>query len=150
VERVADGPYPANGAINSCHSSLPIDGYSFSARCGQLSHKDASLKLFFGEASLYTTFGWHRRFGGASKLDDSLNTRLKFLCNLGIARVAAEAEAAIIDGGTQAGILELMGQAVAERGHHRHALSSARCRAICCADHCLGGRVCLIPTIPTD
>jgi hypothetical protein len=34
---------------------LPIDGYSFSARCGQLSHKDASLKLFFGEASLYTT-----------------------------------------------------------------------------------------------
>jgi hypothetical protein len=55
--------------------------------------------------------------GGASKLDDSLNTRLKFLCNLGIARVAAEAEAAIIDGGTQAGIMELMGQAVAERGH---------------------------------
>ncbi len=55
--------------------------------------------------------------GGASKLDDSLNTRLKFLCNLGIARVATEAEAAIIDGGTQAGIMELMGQAVAERGH---------------------------------
>ncbi|SRR5216683_676824 len=55
--------------------------------------------------------------GGASELDDSLNTRLKFLCNLGIARVAAEAEAAIIDGGTQAGIMELMGQAVAERGH---------------------------------
>src|SRR5260370_10064279 len=55
--------------------------------------------------------------GGAGKLDDSLNPRLKFLCNLGIARVATEAEAAIIDGGTQAGIMELMGQAIAERGH---------------------------------
>jgi hypothetical protein len=55
--------------------------------------------------------------GGASKLDDSLNARLKFLCNLGIARVAAEGEVAIIDGGTQAGIMELMGQAIAERGH---------------------------------
>ena len=42
MERVADGPYPANGAINSCHCSLPMAGASFSARCGQLSHKDAS------------------------------------------------------------------------------------------------------------
>jgi SLOG in TRPM, prokaryote/SMODS and SLOG-associating 2TM effector domain 1/Protein of unknown function (DUF4231) len=55
--------------------------------------------------------------GGANELDDSLKARLKFLCNLGIALVAAESEAAIIDGGTQAGIMEMIGQAVAERGH---------------------------------
>lgn len=55
--------------------------------------------------------------GGASKLDASFLARLKALCNLGIARVAAEAKAAIIDGGTQAGIMELIGQAVADRGN---------------------------------
>ena len=55
--------------------------------------------------------------GGASNLDDSLCARLTLLCNLGIARVAAEAEALIIDGGTQAGIMALMGQAVADRDH---------------------------------
>ncbi len=54
--------------------------------------------------------------GDANEFDDSLKARLKFLCNLGIARVAAEGEAVIIDGGTQAGIMEMMGQAVAEQG----------------------------------
>jgi len=40
--------------------------------------------------------------GGAGELDNSLNARLKFLCNLGIASVAAEEEALIIDDGKQA------------------------------------------------
>jgi hypothetical protein len=54
--------------------------------------------------------------GGASNLDDSLHARLTLLCSLGIARVAAEADALIIDGGTHAGIIAMMGQGVADRG----------------------------------
>ncbi len=55
--------------------------------------------------------------GEPSNLDESLNARLKLLSNLGIARVAVEEEALIIDGGTQAGIMAMMGQGVAERGY---------------------------------
>lgn len=63
--------------------------------------------------------------GGANNIDESVKDRLKVLCNLGIARQAAEAEAAIIDGGTQAGIMEIMGQAIANRGGHRILLGIA-------------------------
>lgn len=68
--------------------------------------------------------------GGANELDDSLKARLKFLCNLGIARLATESETAIIDGGTQAGIMELIGQAVAERGHQSILLGVAPSGAV--------------------
>jgi len=68
--------------------------------------------------------------GGASELDDSLNARLEFLCNLGIACVAAEAEAMIIDGGTQAGIMEMIGQAIADRGHRSILLGVAPSGAV--------------------
>jgi hypothetical protein len=56
--------------------------------------------------------------GGASSLDEQFVDRLKLLCNLGIARQAIEAEAIIIDGGTQAGIMKIMGEAIAERCYH--------------------------------
>jgi len=70
--------------------------------------------------------------GGASELDNSLNARLKFLCNLGIASVAAEEEALIIDGGTQAGIMEMIGQAVADRGHRSILFGVAPSGAVNC------------------
>ena len=54
--------------------------------------------------------------GGDVGLDESLKPRLTQLYSRGIARAAAETEALIIDGGTRAGVMELMGQGVADRG----------------------------------
>ena len=54
--------------------------------------------------------------GGADKLDDKLTSRLTQLFSRGIARAAADAEALIIDGGTQAGVMQIMGQSIADRG----------------------------------
>jgi hypothetical protein len=56
--------------------------------------------------------------GRASSLDEQFVDRLKLLCNLGIARQAIEAEAIVIDGGTEGGIMKIMGEAIAERGYH--------------------------------
>lgn len=55
-------------------------------------------------------------FGGASGLAESLKPRLAQLFSRGIARAAIETDAIIIDGGTKAGVMELMGQAVADQG----------------------------------
>jgi hypothetical protein len=54
--------------------------------------------------------------GGAAGLDESLKPRLLALFSRSIARVAIETGAVIIDGGTKAGVMELMGQAVADQG----------------------------------
>jgi hypothetical protein len=54
--------------------------------------------------------------GGAGKLEDELKPRLTQLFSRGIARVATNTEALIIDGGTQSGVMEIMGQGVADRG----------------------------------
>lgn len=54
--------------------------------------------------------------GGAGTLDSSLLPRLTQLYSRGVARAAIEAEALILDGGTQAGVMALMGEAVAARG----------------------------------
>lgn len=54
--------------------------------------------------------------GGAAGLDESLKPRLVQLFGRGIARAAVDTGALIIDGGTQAGVMELMGQAVADQG----------------------------------
>ena len=55
--------------------------------------------------------------GGADSIDDNLRPRLIQLFDRGIARAAAEANAVIIDGGTQAGVMSLIGEGVASRGH---------------------------------
>ncbi|RYZ30549.1 MAG: DUF4231 domain-containing protein [Chitinophagaceae bacterium] len=55
--------------------------------------------------------------GGADKLDDSLMPRLTQLYGRGIARAAAGAKALIIDGGTAAGVMALMGEGVAAQGY---------------------------------
>jgi hypothetical protein len=54
--------------------------------------------------------------GGADNLDDKLKPKLTQLFGRGIARAAANLNAVIIDGGTKAGVMEMMGQGVADRG----------------------------------
>ncbi len=57
--------------------------------------------------------------GGAAKirLNKQGQARLSNLFSLGIARAAAALGAAIIDGGTAVGVMKMMGQGVADRGH---------------------------------
>ena len=54
--------------------------------------------------------------GGTADLDAAVQPRLVQLCSRGIARAAATLGALIIDGGTQAGVIAMMGQGVADRG----------------------------------
>jgi hypothetical protein len=63
--------------------------------------------------------------GGADKLDERLASRLTQLFSRGIARAAADAEALIIDGGTQAGVMQIMGQSVVDRGRKSSLLGIA-------------------------
>ncbi len=63
--------------------------------------------------------------GGADKLDEKLTSRLTQLFSRGIARAAADAEAVIIDGGTQAGVMQIMGQSIADRGRKSSLLGVA-------------------------
>ena len=51
-------------------------------------------------------------FGGAAGLDDSRKTHLATLLADGVSPVAAELGALIIDGGTQSGVMAMMGEAV--------------------------------------
>ena len=55
--------------------------------------------------------------GGAEGVDEKLKPRLIQLFGRGIARAAANANAVIIDGGTNSGVMALMGQGVADRGY---------------------------------
>jgi hypothetical protein len=64
-------------------------------------------------------------FGGASGLDDSRKAHLATLIADGVAPVAAELGALIIDGGTQSGIMAIMGEAVARSGGTIHLLGIA-------------------------
>lgn len=63
--------------------------------------------------------------GGAEGLDESLKARLIRLCSRGIAQAAAEARAMIIDGGTDAGVMAMIGQGIADRGHRSTLLGVA-------------------------
>ncbi len=53
-------------------------------------------------------------FGGAAGLDDSRRAHLATLFADGVTPVAAELGALIIDGGTQSGVMAIMGEAVAQ------------------------------------
>lgn len=55
--------------------------------------------------------------GGASNLDSRTSLELSPLFRDGIAAVAASLDALIIDGGTQAGVMELIGLSIAQRQH---------------------------------
>jgi hypothetical protein len=54
--------------------------------------------------------------GGADSIDEKVSSRLTQLFGRGIARGAAGLNAVIIDGGTEAGVMKMMGQGVADRG----------------------------------
>ena len=54
--------------------------------------------------------------GGADSIDEKAGSRLVQLFGRGIARAAADLNAVIIDGGTQSGVMKMMGQGVADRG----------------------------------
>ena len=64
-------------------------------------------------------------FGGAKGLDDSRNARLGELFTSAVAPAAAEAGALIIDGGTQSGVMAMMGEALARDGRESHLLGIA-------------------------
>lgn len=55
--------------------------------------------------------------GGADSVDEKLQARLTQLFGRGVARAAVTVKAVIVDGGTQAGVMALMGEAVAARGY---------------------------------
>jgi TRPM family ion channel len=64
-------------------------------------------------------------FGGAKGLDDSRKARLAELFIGAIAPAAAELGALIIDGGTQSGVMAMMGEAVAKDGRRSQLLGMA-------------------------
>src|SRR5438552_14805543 len=64
-------------------------------------------------------------FGGAKGLDDLRKARLTELFTDAIAPAAAELGALIIDGGTQSGVMAMMGEAVARDGRRSHLLGIA-------------------------
>jgi hypothetical protein len=53
--------------------------------------------------------------GGAKNMDGAIQDRLQLLFSEGIAATAAEVDAMIIDGGTRAGVMEMIGHGVAEQ-----------------------------------
>lgn len=55
--------------------------------------------------------------GGADGVDEKLRPRLTQLFGRGVARAAADANALIVDGGVQGGVMSLMGEGVAGRGY---------------------------------
>ncbi len=69
--------------------------------------------------------------GGADNLDDSTKATLYPLFSNGIAAAATEIGALIIDGGTKSGIMELMGQGVAEQEHQSVLLGVAPEGKVC-------------------
>ena len=54
--------------------------------------------------------------GGADSIADNLRPKLTQLFGRGIARAAVTVNAVVVDGGTKAGVMELMGQGIADRG----------------------------------
>jgi hypothetical protein len=64
-------------------------------------------------------------FGGAKGLDDSRKARLTELFSDAIAPAAAAVGALVIDGGTQSGVMAMMGEAVARDGRRSHLLGIA-------------------------
>jgi hypothetical protein len=54
--------------------------------------------------------------GGADDLDAALNDQIEYLLEHGLVLAAADTNALIIDGGTKAGVMELMGKVIALRG----------------------------------
>ena len=74
---------------------------------------DASAKAIIDGLGIASPRAVILLFGGAGGLDDSRKAHLAALFADGVAPVAAELGALIIDGGTQSGVMAMMGEAVA-------------------------------------
>ena len=68
--------------------------------------------------------------GGADNMDGTLRAALTQLFSRGIAVTAADSNAIILDGGTKAGVMSLMGEAVADRGYRSPLIGVAPLGAI--------------------
>jgi hypothetical protein len=77
--------------------------------------RDASAKTILDALEAKSPRAVILLFGGAAGLDDSGKAHLETLFAEGVAPVAAELHALIIDGGTQSGVMAMMGEAVATR-----------------------------------
>jgi hypothetical protein len=64
-------------------------------------------------------------FGGAKGLEDSRKARLAELFTSAVAPAAAELGALVIDGGTQSGVMAMMGEALAQDGRESQLLGIA-------------------------
>jgi hypothetical protein len=77
--------------------------------------RDATAKAIIDALGIASPRAVILLFGGAAGLDDSCKAHLETLFAEGVASVAAELGALIIDGGTQSGVMAMMGEAVAAR-----------------------------------
>ena len=75
--------------------------------------RDASAKAILEALEITSPRAVIMIFGGAAGLDDSRKAHLATLFADGVTPVAAELGALIIDGGTQSGVMAMMGEAVA-------------------------------------
>ncbi len=76
--------------------------------------RDASAKAILDALEIASPRAVILLFGGAAGLDNSRKAQLATLFADGVAPVAAELGALIIDGGTQSGVMAMMGEAVAQ------------------------------------
>jgi hypothetical protein len=74
---------------------------------------DASAKAILEALGITSPRAVILLFGGAAGLDDSRKAHLETLFANGVTPVAVELRALIIDGGTQSGVMAMMGEAVA-------------------------------------
>ena len=88
--------------------------------------RDASAKAILDALEITSPRAVILLFGGAAGLDDSRKAHLETLFAEGVSPVAAELGALIIDGGTQSGVMAMMGEAVARTSRD---MSVARNRA---------------------
>ena len=73
--------------------------------------------------------------GGAGKLDEKLKPRLTQLFSRGVARAAIDINAVLIDGGTCSGVMEMVGQGVADRGYKTPLIGVSPAPLICYKDY---------------
>jgi hypothetical protein len=87
--------------------------------------RDASAKAILDALEIASTRAVILLFGGAAGLENSRKAHLATLFADGVAPVAAELGALIIDGGTQSGVMAMMGEAVAGRPERSQLLGIA-------------------------
>ena len=87
--------------------------------------RDANAKTILDALGIASPRAVILLFGGAAGLDDSRKAHLATLFADGVTPVAAELGALIIDGGTQSGVMAILGEAVARHGRRSYLLGIA-------------------------